>query len=218
MSAELIATLEERAATYGLLARLFNREIDEDLLENLGSLPLGGETPAGSPCEGARLMQAYLDASGSDAITELAVDFARLFIVRTAHTKNASYPFESVYTSTDRTIMGDARDRVLAAYRSEGLDKSPSWKLAEDHVSLELEFEQLLCSRAGTALADGNEAEGRRLLVKQREFLDDHLLVWTPMFAEAMQVGAKTDFYRGLGSFLLEFLQDDRKHLAEIAD
>ena len=114
--------------------------------------------------------------------------------------------------------MGDARDRVLAAYRSEGLDKSPSWKLAEDHVSLELEFEQLLCSRAGTALADGNEAEGRRLLVKQREFLDDHLLVWTPMFAEAMQVGAKTDFYRGLGSFLLEFLQDDRKHLAEIAD
>ncbi|WP_303202648.1 TorD/DmsD family molecular chaperone [Raoultibacter timonensis] len=208
-----IEALEDRGATYGLLARLFNREVDEDLLEALGNLPLGDETSSDAIDEGSRLMRAYLAEERPDTIRELAVDFARLFIVRTARTANAPYPFESVHTAPDRTTMGDARDRALAAYREEGLDKSPSWTLPEDHVSLELEFEQTLCLRAAEALRREDETEAARLLAKQRAFLANHLNNWVPAFAETMEAYARTEFYRGLALFLTGFLEEDGAYL-----
>lgn len=216
MQTNLIEALEDRGATYGLLARLFNREVDEDLLEALGSLPLGDETSPSAIDEGTRFMRAYLAEDRPDTIRELAVDFARLFIVRTARTANAPYPFESVHTAPDRTTMGDARDRVLAAYREEGLDKSPSWTLPEDHVSLELEFEQMLCLRAAEALRREDEGEAARLLEKQRSFLADHLNGWVPAFAETMEACAQTGFYQGLALLLAGFLEADGGYLDEL--
>ena len=48
-------------------------------------------------------------------------------------------------------MMQEARDEVLAVYRSEGLDKLPSWKESEDHIALELEFMAVLGDRIVTA-------------------------------------------------------------------
>ena len=213
MDMELIGATEDRAATYGLLARLYNREIDEALLAELGRLPLGDAEDASPAGAGARLMRSYLDECGPDAITELAVDFARLFLVRTAKTKDAPYPFESVYTSEEGITMGDARDAVLADYRREGLDKSSSWTLAEDHIALELEFEQALCLRTADALRAENLEEARRLLGRQRAFLAQHLTSWTEPFFAAKERTAHTGLYRGLAGFTAGFLQEDERYL-----
>ena len=43
-------------------------------------------------------------------------------------------------------MMQDARDEVLVLYRAFGLDKQESWKEGEDHIALELEFEQIYAS------------------------------------------------------------------------
>lgn len=209
MDDEFFDTLAERGATYGLLARLYQREIDVELLEVLAPLPLDG-------CEGARLMRTYLDNRSSAATTELSVDFAHLFLVRTAKTKDAPYPNESVYASTDGTIMGDARDAVLASYRAEGLDKSSSWNLPEDHIALELEFLQTLCQRVTYALREGNEREVWRLLEVQQKFITLHIGRWTKPFTQAMECWAQTDFYRGLALFTAVFLEEDTAFLEKL--
>ena len=48
----------------------------------------------------------------------------RAFIGHGIDAYSAAYPFESVYTSPKRLMMQEARDEVLAVYRSEGLDLS----------------------------------------------------------------------------------------------
>lgn len=215
MDTELIGALEDRAATYGLISRLFGREADESLLAELDRLPWGA---AGDEAldEGGRLVRAYLDGRGPDARTELAVDFARLFVVRTAKTKDAPYPYESVHTSEERITMADARDQVRAIYREEGLEAGAALHVPEDHIALELEFEQKMCLRAIDALRAGDDGEARRLLVRSQEFLREHLLSWTAPFFDAMERTARTGFYQGLAGFTAGFLADDARFLEDL--
>lgn len=215
----LHAALEDRAATYGLLARLFNREVDEALLEGLRALPFPADTGRPDLDEGARLMGAYLAAAHDDARTELAVDFARLFLVRKRSTRVACYPNESVHTSDERITMGDARDEVRALYLREGLKAADATRLGDDHIALELEFMQALAARS-LACAPGDEADDgtkwRETLAAQAAFLDGHLLNWVPAFADLMADAAQTDFYRGLAAMLAAFLRDDRAFVEEL--
>ena len=91
--------------------------------------------------------------------------------------------------------------------------KQESWKEGEDHIALELEFEQILCERAIAALEEGDEDACRALLLSQRNFLEDHLLAWYPMMAADLQKFPRTDFYKGLGKLTDGFLRNDREFL-----
>lgn len=231
----MLHALEERAAAYGLLARLFNREVDESLLAELRALPLadnavradgtggpGGEDDACSAPndakldEGNRLMKGYLDEIGSgcadmrSALTDLAVDFARLFVVRKRSESAAPYPNESVHTSTEHLRMDGARDEVRSLFRAEGVRAADAWRLGEDHVALELEFMQTLAARTVEAASANDEGAADDLLSKQTSFLDRHLLNWVPVFAETMERTARTDFYRGVALLLVAHLHEDR--------
>lgn len=211
MNEQVSLALADRAAAYGLLSRLFNREIDEELLEGLRALAFPGDTGDATLDEGNRLMGSYLAAAGEDARTELAVDFARLFIVRRRSTRTAPYPNESVHTSEEHIVMDRARDEVRAVYRAEGLQASDAVRLGDDHIALELEFMQVTAERAARACSEGDEEELRRLLRVQAAFLDDHLLNWVPSFAAIMEKTARTGFYRGLAKLLVAQVRDDRE-------
>lgn len=212
MNESAFEALAERAAAYGLLARLFNREVDEELLEALRKLPFPTDTGSPDLDVGNRLMGSYLCASNGSTRTELAVDFARLFLVRQRSTRTAPYPNESVHTSEEHLAMDRARDEVRALYRNEGLKAADAARLGEDHLALELEFMQMLAGRT----AARTDAEGQRALFeKQAAFLDEHLLNWVPAFAEIMEDAAQTDFYRGLAKVLTAHLRDDRAFVGE---
>ncbi len=215
MNRELIDALDDRAATYGLLARLYRREADAELIDLLAKLPENDCVEPDAANHGIQLMREYAMKHGAEAQTELAVDFARLFFVRTARTKSAPYPFESVYASENGTLMGDARDQVLAIYRNEGLGKG-SENLPEDHISLELEFEQLMGMRTSEALRAQNETEAKRLLALQQAFLEQHLLSWAEPFTAALENMAETGFYQGLALFTKAHLEEDARFLADL--
>ena len=140
----------------------------------------------------------------------------RTFIGHGVDAFSAAYPFESVYTSEKRLLMQEARDEVLAIYRAAGLDKQDSWKEGEDHIALELEFEQILANRTVEALERGDEDEAFSLLTTQKNFLDDHLAAWAPMMTSDMRRFAKTDLYRGLAHLTDGFLSTDRAFLADV--
>ena len=135
--AELTA---QRSAVYRLLARLYRVEVDEEFLTELKAMRFPAATGNTAVDAGYRAIATYLSGADAHAITDLAVDYVRAFIGHGVDAYSAAYPFESVYTSPKRLMMQEARDEVLAVYRSEGLDKLPSWKESEDHIALELEF------------------------------------------------------------------------------
>ena len=144
------------------------------------------------------------------------VDYVRVFIGHGIDAFSAAYPFESVYTSEKRLLMQEARDEVLAIYRSAGLDKQDTWKEGEDHIALELEFEQIMATRTVEALRKGDEDEAVALLTTQKNFLEDHLAAWAPMMTSDMKRFAQTDLYRGLAYLTDGFLQTDQTFLDDV--
>ena len=214
--AALIQLTEQRADTYGLLSRLYRVEIDQELLDELCGMRFPASTGNKDADEGYRRIATYLSNLWENSLTDLAVDYVRCFIGNGMDAFSAAYPFESVYTSPKRLMMQEARDEVLAVYRSEGLDKLPSWKESEDHIALELEFMAVLGDRIVTAAEASDEAEVERLLSTQRNFLEDHLASWAPLMTADLRRFAQCGLYQGLASLTDGFLQVEEEFFDEI--
>ena len=128
MTAEDLAALcESRSETYSFLARLFREEVDEALLAQLNDTDYPVSSGNGLMDEGYYQIAKYLSNAWVDPLMKLSVDYTRAFLGSGIDTYSAAYPFESVYTSEKRLLVSDARDEVLAIYRSCGLEKSESW-------------------------------------------------------------------------------------------
>lgn len=159
--------------------------------------------------EGYYQIAKYLSNAWVDPLMKLSVDYTRAFLGSGIDTYSAAYPFESVYTSEKRLLMSDARDEVLAIYRSCGLEKSESWTVGEDHVAVELEFMGVLAHRAAKALRAGDEERAFSLINTQRNFMDDHLASWVPVFLSDTRRFADTTFYQGVANVTEGFLEED---------
>ena len=198
-----------RASAYSFASRVFAKEVDDELLEQMRAMRFPVSTGEAKTDEGNRLLAGYLSNTWGGTLQELAVDYVRTFIGSGNDAFSAAYPFESVYTSPKRLMMQEARDEVLAIYRSEGLDKSADWKESEDHVAAELEFMATLATSTAAACEAGDEEEVARLVRVQEGFLSDHLYAWTGMFTADMRMRAQTDFYLGMASYLDGLLTSD---------
>lgn len=215
---EFADILRGRMATYQFLSRLFRVEVDQELYDTLLDMKFPQNTGDTLVDEGYRMIRNYLSAADGAVLTELAVDYVRAFIGSGNDGFSAAYPYESVYTSPKRLMMQDARDEVLVIYRAAGLDKQESWNEGEDHLALELEFEQILTERALAAFESGDEESCANYLLQQRNFLEDHVLSWYPMMAKDLQKFPRTDFYRGLGKLASGFLRSDLEFLEDVLD
>ncbi len=215
-AAELIEVCKQRASTYGLLSRMYRKEIDENLLDELHGLHYRVSTGNAKVDEGHRLIATYLSGIWENTVTELAADHLRVFFGHGYNGHAAAYPFESVYTSEKRLLMQNARDEVLALYRAAGLEKQDSWKEGEDHIALELEYLQVLANRLVAALCEARQDEAVALARSQLNFLDDHLLGWAPLMTAEMRNFAKTELYQGLAFLTDGFLETDRELLADL--
>lgn len=214
--AELARLNTQRAATYGMLARLYRNEIDEAFLEELRGMRYPLNTGNENTDEGYHRIARFLSNVWANSLDDLSVDYSRVFIGHGVDGYSAAYPYESVYTSPKRLMMQDARDEVLAIYRSYGLDKQEGWKEGEDHIALEMEFLQTLANRTADALEKGDEDEAVALLETQHNFLYDHLGAWAPMMTRDMKRLAKTDLYQGVAYLTDGFLSTDLAFLKDV--
>ncbi|HSJ54178.1 MAG TPA: molecular chaperone TorD family protein, partial [Anaerolineae bacterium] len=197
--AEVSEILASRAAAYSFLSRAYRQEASAAFLQGLVE-ELANTTEEDAESEGHRLLRHYVrgiaQADLDNVETELGAEYAALFL-------NASpkpvHPFESVYTSSDRLLMQQARDEVLAEYRQEGLARIGDFKEPEDHIAIELEFMAHLCQKTAEALGAGDTGAAAGYLQKQQRFLEKHLLVWVPAFCRDLAARATSDFYRGIG-------------------
>ena len=206
---EFAQTNESRAKAYGLLSRLYAKEVDDELLEQLRKTAFPVHSGSVLTDEGNCLMATYLSNVWSGTLQELAVDYVHAFIGSGMDAFSAAYPYESVYTSPKRLMMQEARDEVLAIYRSQALDKAKTWKESEDHVAMECEFMAAMAKRTADACREGDEDKVASLLLTQHNFLSDHLYAWTGMMTSDMRKFARTDFYKGLADYTDGFLESD---------
>ncbi len=206
---ELALICDDRAATYELLARLFREEVDQELFDRLMATDYPVTSGNELMDEGYYQIAKHLSNAWVDPLMKLSIDYTKAFLGSGIDSYSAAYPFESVYTSEKRLLMQGARDEVLAIYRSCGLDKAESWTVGEDHLAVELEFMRVLAQRTAASLRAGNEEQAFSQLATQRNFLEDHLANWVPVFTAEARRFADTLFYQGLINLTEGFLKED---------
>lgn len=161
----------------------------------------------------ARHLAASLAQGGLDHEI-LQVDYTRLFI---GPFVAPAPPYGSVYLEDNRRLMGDSTVDVQKHYRSLGLDMSPDFKEAPDHITVELEFMHLLINQEMEAIEHSDGQHLAENLRHQRNFLQNHIGAWVTAFTAKVVEHARTDYYRHLASVTRMFIAEDMGNLADPA-
>lgn len=206
--------LEQRENFYRFLGRVYRTEVDQGMWEGLTKMAFPEETGDPDLDLGYRMLAGYLKNPGEDPLTDLAVDYARIFLAAGVYEGIAAVPFESVYTSKDHLIMQDAWEEIVKLYGEKGM--GPKEKdLPEDQLGLELEFVAKMIGEARAALEKGDRAGYEKSLKEQLAFVSKHL-AWVPALCEDVQKCPGTDFYKGAAYLTKGFVRIDRELLEEL--
>ena len=214
---ELAQVMEDRAAFYRFMSYVLLHEFTAEQIDQLKMVgDLDSESAA--MAQEAAAIKRYLARAGADPRTDLAVEYARIFLSAGVYDGLTAEPYESVFTSEDHLLMQDARDEVVAIYRAWDEDIDSTLHMPEDHLGLELEFMALLADRTAQALraATDDFAETARLLEAQRDFLTDHILNWIDSLIVKMEEFAQLPLYPALMRFARAYVVEDRELLQEI--
>lgn len=201
--------LAERASFYRLLSSLYFREVDEDILRRLDALCIDEDDLDDEMACGFRELSRYLSRRGPDARTDLAVDFAHVFLAAGTYEGDAACPYESIYTSESGLVMQEARDEVRAVYLSQGVNIDERVHEPEDHVSFELDFMAIMSDRASAALREGDAGACLDALKLQRTFAEDHLLGWFDAWGQRISECADQRFYPAVFKITRAYVRDD---------
>ena len=210
---EYSAIIANREKLYQFLGHIYKIEVDQTLLEQMEGMCFPNKCGEEELDAGYQMLEKYLRHPGNDPLTDLAVDYARVFLGAGIVGNEAAYPYESVYTSPKRLIMQEARDQVMAAYRAKGLTKVETQDVPEDHIALELEFMAYLCHDTQQAI-DRDDWEAVSVYIEEQlDFLTKHLLNWVPAFCVDIEKYAGTDFYKAVAKVTTGYLRLERNIL-----
>jgi TorA maturation chaperone TorD len=198
--------IENRLNLYALISRLMIIEVDIKLLEHIE--------------KSSALLELFPNYKNWDKRREfstkilkeryLDVDYANLFLLHLI-------PYESFYIRDDQMIESGGDNPVLSLYNSFNfrveLDKARV--VSPDHIGVELEFVYMLTKAQREALAEDDIEALKELFLIQRDFLEKHLLNWSPMFLINMKREARTPLYHDGAEFALEFILSDFEYINE---
>lgn len=185
----------DRIVLYRLLGGLLEQCPTPALLQAVAADPLLGELSA----RAGGGLGAGLAALPSHAgeVDEVRADYVSLFI---GPKHKRAPPWESVYRTPERKVMGSPNAEVTRSYAARGVGFDGIGSRPADHVALELEFVALLLERE-----DPSEDEAARA------FLDAHLLAWVPDLARDIALQATTPFWRVTAEVLGALCESERR-------
>lgn len=220
LNQEIIDYLADSADTYRFLSQMLFKELNEEAISAVAAIEFPEATGNAHLDEGYRLIRRYFKFSGSDRRTQLACEYARIFLAAGVYVKSdkTAIPYESVFTSPERIMMQASRDDVVRRFARDGFKVNPDLHEPEDHLSFELEYLAHMNDRA-VALAEAGDAVGLRAnFARQAAFIDEHILNWLPALTEAARGFAKLAFYPGMLLVAQGTAETCREALAELAD
>lgn len=220
LNQEIIDYLADSADTYRFLSQMLFKELNDEAISAVAAIEFPEATGNAHLDEGYRLIRRYFKFSGSDRRTQLACEYARIFLAAGVYVKSdkTAIPYESVFTSPERIMMQASRDDVVRRFARDGFKVNPDLHEPEDHLSFELEYLAHMNDRA-VALAEAGDAVGLRAnFARQAAFIDEHILNWLPALTEAARGFAKLAFYLGMLLVAQGTAETCREALAELAD
>lgn len=170
------------SSVYALLSRLWEREVDLELLQGLNEADLK---------EAYEAMGGYVPDANEEMVETLAVDYCQLLI----GPKNQISPVQSVWE--EDKFQGKAAVSMNKYF--EALPSFPPPANVVDHIGVQLGYMAELFVQASAA--DNPEA----LEEIATHFIADHF-AWTGPFLQQIESRAQTDFYQGLANMSREFL------------
>lgn len=215
LAAEMAFWCADRANCYRFLARLHYEELTGALMEEIAQrgapeAPADGSDGERDFAQGLRKMALFCERTDDDALTQSRCDFAYVLLGAGQPHDEPVAPYESVYAAEGRLVMQAPRDEMCAALAAEHLAVADNYRMPEDHLTFQFQYEALLLdamacaldSLAGSASADEAaqiREQVRAAQEKARAFYENHLANWVPQFCREARALARTAFYRGLG-------------------
>ncbi len=136
----------------------------------------------------------------------LQADFSRLFVAG----RVICAPHESHQLALDPAEAAALTAALEREYADEGVTLHPAAGELPDHAAVEMEFVAFLCDRERAAWRNGQEGEGRRLLLRQRQFLRQHLGRWVARFAREVQRADPRGWYGEVAGAAAAFIHHDQ--------
>lgn len=201
----LIAGLEEEKYILSFLKHIFQAEPKLEFLKEIKDIPEINEEKELDK-EFNLIIRAV--KKNQDRLVEfaeeLAIEFARLFI---GPKKPPAVPFASFYLSETKTVMSEVTTYVRKKYLEAGMAVKDLYSIPEDMIGIELEFIFYLSVKIGSLYENGNEDEASRLFEMKNNFLNEHMALWVPVFADKILLSTQEDFYKGAAAALQQVIQ-----------
>jgi len=195
-----------RINMYAFISRLLIEEVDENLLEKIKNNPdLLELFPNTKEWEG------FKTKSTKELIDEdLNVDYTTVFILN-------AYPYESVFMNDEGHINPTPTNPTLQFYLEHGyeIDLNKTRVLSPDHIAVELEFMITLIQEQLKAYSMNDQEGEKKALNLQKEFMENHILQWAPIYLMAARDMSETPFYYDVCQMALDFIMTDYEYILE---
>jgi TorA maturation chaperone TorD len=159
--------------------------------------------------------QDFLNADMETGLLDRSRDYTRLFVMG-AHSVSA---YESVYTSPQQLIKQESWSKVRRFYTENFFKRAEDDNTLEDHISMELQFMGLLCSKAARLLEAEEFDAAEEVINAQNNFFNEHLSLWVfdlcDNIIEAEELS--TEFYQSYSLMLKGFMFEESAFLKEVA-
>lgn len=183
-----------RAGVYQLLARLFAREPDQELLDTLAGIG-DVDTSEGKIAMGWELLK---QSSEKTDLGSAQQEYFDLFI---GVGRGELVPFGSWY------LTGFLMEKPVALLRSDlanlGIERQDDVAESEDHIAA-------LCDAMALIIQSSDEIS----LQTQQTFYKDHLEPWVMKFFDDVENAKHAHFFRGVGFFGSAFFEFESEMLA----
>ena len=195
-----------RSGMYGFLATLFRDQPTTELINQFRDQVFREALSEA----GVDLTDDLFARSDKQCLTELQVEYARLFIGPGKHIS----PHESVHRQDEESrLYGRSTVNIMQFLESTGFEFKTDYKGLPDHISVELEFMQTLTGWEAEALEEGNTKLVTKCLNIERYFLQKHLACWIPGFCKKVTEEAELPFYREIAKLMSDFIVMEEEHL-----
>ncbi|MBM7000884.1 molecular chaperone TorD family protein [bacterium] len=237
---ELIDAMRARADAYRMFSSILLHELTQAQIDRLREAT-PSETGPAEIADGLATIRRYLRRAGADPRTDLAVDYARVFLSAGVYDGRTAEPYESAFTSEDHLLYQESRDQVMRVYRENGFAVDPSLHMPEDHLGIEFEFLSRMADRTAEAVDTArSERDGRtsetprgpapdaadeadpsetiaRLATTQADFVEQHVLNWIDELVDKVDEFAELPLYPAFMRMARQYARDDRDLMRQLA-
>jgi len=192
-----------RSGVYGLLARIFRDEPDAILIKILRQPVFANALES----VGISPQTILLYAPTNKLVETLSLEYTRLFIGPGHHLS----PHESVYRKDGNgRLWGESTAAVKIFIEYCGFKGINDTKFIPDHISIELEFMQVITAIEARALQKNNMETVARCKQIESHFIFEHLCNWITLFCDEVITLANHPFYREMASLTQDFIEKEK--------